>query len=183
MRVLRRNTSASQSRQDTCQGLLVSILLNHSLRSPQTTFRTHETYVFSIRFAGHLWQTHRSPDVSGLIIWSVALPCFRWTFLECPRNALDSSTSHYKDWVVTREVCHIFEYHQWQWCRAGEDYMKALWPSFGQSVHLELGFNDSRDNEVRGARHKQRSSSRIQARLLRSSLACKLDFQMFRLRV
>lgn len=65
--------------------------------------------------------------------------------------------------MVVREVCLLFEHSGWEESAAGEAYLHALFPGFTHSLHLELGFNDERDNEVRGARHKQRSETRIQA--------------------
>lgn len=68
-----------------------------------------------------------------------------------------------QEWVVVREVCQLFEMCGWvENDRAGR-YVAALFPSFTHSLHLEHGFNDERDNEVRGARHKQRTETRLQA--------------------
>jgi len=64
---------------------------------------------------------------------------------------------------VVREPCLLFEANNWQPGGLGEDYVSAMFPSFTHSLHLEHGFNDERDNEVRGARHKQRTESRVQA--------------------
>ncbi len=65
-----------------------------------------------------------------------------------------------------REPCLIFEASGWAECDQGEEYLKAMFPGFTQSLHLEHGFNDTRDNECRGARHKQRSDTRLQVFML-----------------
>jgi hypothetical protein len=70
----------------------------------------------------------------------------------------------FKDLIVLREVCCLFEEANWNPnCEKGMQYIRALFPGFTHSVHLELGFNDLRDNETRGARHKQRGETLLQA--------------------
>ena len=70
---------------------------------------------------------------------------------------------HFARWAVVREVLQLHELSQWRECPKGQQYVEALFPGFTHSIHLEYGFNDARDNEVRGARHMQRSDARLQA--------------------
>ena len=65
--------------------------------------------------------------------------------------------------MVVREPCFLFQTADWQENPRGANYLASLFPGFTHSYHLELGFNDCRDNEIRGARHKQRKDGRVQA--------------------
>eukprot|EP00972_Heterocapsa_arctica_P096662 14260448-Heterocapsa_arctica.AAC.1 len=49
------------------------------------------------------------------------------------------------------------------WYPLALSYIKAMWEGVTNTMGLENGFNDLRDNEIRGARHKARSDSTIHA--------------------
>jgi hypothetical protein len=82
-----------------------------------------------------------------------------------PAERSFATTLNFKSWIVVREVMSMYESEQWRHHKRGEQYVKSLFPGLSHSILLELGFNDARDNEVRGARHKQRSETHLQARL------------------
>ena len=88
-----------------------------------------------------------------------------WVSDSSKRHLGDMLEHQYEDWVVVREACQIFEHYDWQPNVQGDEYLNAMYPGFCHSLHIERGFNDSRDAETRGARHKQRSESRCQVAL------------------
>ena len=78
-------------------------------------------------------------------------------------------------WTVLREVCGLMKKAGWDLTRpAGARavaYIKAMFGGMANTLGLENGFNDLRDNESRGARHTQRSSSVLQGLAISSQLS------------
>ena len=70
-------------------------------------------------------------------------------------------------WAVVREVLELCVSSDWDFSHpCGEralKYVGALFSGVQNTLALENGFNDLRDNEARGARHKQRASQTLQA--------------------
>jgi hypothetical protein len=70
-------------------------------------------------------------------------------------------------WTVFREPLQLLERAGWDpsspWYSLALSYIKAMWEGVTNTMGLENGFNDLRDNEIRGARHKARSDSTIHA--------------------
>jgi hypothetical protein len=70
-------------------------------------------------------------------------------------------------WTVYREPMQLLERAAWDssspWYPLALSYIKAMWEGVTNTMGLENGFNDLRDNEIRGARHKARSDSTIHA--------------------
>ena len=77
-------------------------------------------------------------------------------------------------WAVTLEGCQILNLADWSLTTVfgtrAKEYIKAMYSGMQNTMGLENGFNDLRDNEARGARHKQRNPGTIQA-LAISSMA------------
>ena len=78
-------------------------------------------------------------------------------------------------WVVFREPMLLLEAGSWDLGSAHGKlalvYVEALWSGNAHTLALENGFNDLRDNEGRGARHKARSEVVIQGLALSSMRA------------
>ena len=71
-------------------------------------------------------------------------------------------------WIVNHEVLAMLETAKWDLsCTMGQrvlSYVKCMFSdSLLNTLGLENGFNDLRDNESRGARHHQRSASTLQS--------------------
>ena len=78
------------------------------------------------------------------------------------RNAL-----HFASWHVFREPLELLDAGKWDnasWMsRRAIDFISAMWSGMMNTMGLENCFNDLRDNETRGARHKQRNPQTLQA--------------------
>ena len=78
-------------------------------------------------------------------------------------------------WVVFREPMLLLEAGSWSLDsphgKLAVLYIEALWSGNTHTLALENGFNDLRDNEGRGARHKSRSDPVLQGLALSSMAA------------
>ena len=79
---------------------------------------------------------------------------------------------HVRRWACFREPMLLLEAGRWHLSsepgRLATAYLSKLWGAVLNSVALENGFNDLRDNERRGARHTGRSEQVMQALALSS---------------
>lgn len=74
-----------------------------------------------------------------------------------------------RQWPVVREPLLLLERADWVVDDGVVDYVEAMWPGCEHSLAEEYVFNALRDNETRGAHHKQRSSELLAALSVASS--------------
>ena len=79
------------------------------------------------------------------------------------------------EWATFREPLILLEQGRWSLDTppglCAVEYIQAMWSGSQHTLALENGFNDLRDNEGRGARHKARTEQTLQALTLSSMKA------------